>query len=70
MHPTRAVRRAVTRKSVKRERRAMNPVSYAVERSVNTKPRSSGSGAPVYRHCNCSVKHRSANAASRCRRDW
>lgn len=41
-HPGRAVKRAVTPRSVKRARRAMHPVSnakYSVERWFNTKPR-------------------------------
>lgn len=70
MHPGRAVKRAVTPKSVKRARRAMHPVSnavYGVERSLNTKPRRNSS-SPVYHHGTCTVNHRSPEAAAKCRR--
>jgi len=69
MHPGRAVKRAVTPKSVKRARRAMHPVDnamYGVARSLNTKPRRK-STARSYRHGNCPVKHRSYEAAAKCR---
>jgi hypothetical protein len=72
-HPGRAVKRAVTPKSVKRARRAMHPLSnavYSFERSLNTKPRRRGPKAPVYRHGACTVNHRSPEAASRCRRTY
>lgn len=68
MHPARTVKRAITPKVVKKARRAMHPVSnatYAFERSLTTKNRSR-SGAPVYRHGACPVKHRSQGAADRC----
>ena len=54
-HAGRAVKRAVTPKSIKRARRAMHPVSnaaYSLERSLSTKPRPASSGA-VYRHESC-----------------
>ena len=74
-HPGRAVKRAVTPKSVKRAQRAMHPVSnmkYSVERSVATSIRSGGKKkkrgrAAVYRHGNCPVSHRTPEAAARCR---
>ncbi|TWP34108.1 hypothetical protein [Leekyejoonella antrihumi] len=72
-HPARAVRRAVTPKPVKRVRRAMHPVSnakYSVERSVATSLRSGSkrrTKAPIYRHGNCPVKHRTPEAAAGCR---
>ena len=70
-HPVRAVKRAVTPKAVKKARRAMHPVSnakYSVERSIATSLRSgSKPKAKVYRHGNCPVKHRSAEAAARCK---
>jgi hypothetical protein len=69
-HPGRAVKRAITPKAVKRARRAMHPVSnaaYSVERSLNTKTRST-SPSPVYRHGTCTVNHRSPEAADKCRR--
>lgn len=70
-HPVRTVKRAVTPKAVKRARRAMHPVSnakYAVERSIATSLKSGRKPkAKVYRHGNCPVKHRSAEAAARCR---
>jgi hypothetical protein len=70
VHPGRAVKRAVTPKAVKRARRAMHPVSnavYGVERSLNTKKRST-SRSPVYHHGTCTVNHRSPDAADKCRR--
>jgi hypothetical protein len=66
-HPVRTVKRAVTPKPIKQVRRALNPVSnakYGLERSLNTKPRKS---KPTYTHAGCAVKHRSADAASKCR---
>jgi hypothetical protein len=73
VHPGRAVKRAITPKSVKRARRAMHPISnaaYGVTRSLNTKPRRSGSKQRVYRHGTCTVNHRSIDAASNCRRTY
>jgi hypothetical protein len=69
-HPGRAVKRAVTPKAVKRARRAIHPVSnavYGVERSLNTKKRST-SRSPVYHHGTCTVNHRSPDTADKCRR--
>lgn len=70
-HPVRTAKRAIIPKPVKKARRAMHPVSnakYSVERSIATSLRSGGKPkAKVYRHGNCSVKHRSADAAARCR---
>ena len=68
-HPVRTVKRAATPKVVKRARRAMSPLdnaAYSVTRSLNTKPRRK-SNAPVYRHGSCPVKHRSPEAAAKCR---
>ncbi len=70
MHPRRAVKRAVTPKSVKRAQRAMHPISnaaYSLERSLNTKPRRRASKAPAYTHGSCPVQHRIPGAAARCR---
>ena len=70
MHPGRAVKRAITPKPVKRLRRAMHPVDnavYGMERSLNTKHRRRSSSA-VYRHGSCPVKHRTPEAAARCRK--
>jgi hypothetical protein len=67
-HPGRAVKRAVTPKAVRRARRLAHPVSnasYAFERSLTTRRRTSG--GRVYRHGGCPVRHRSAQAAARCR---
>jgi hypothetical protein len=73
MHPVRSAKRAMTPKSVKRVRRAMNPVgalTYAVERDVATairgRKRRSGR-ASAYMHGNCPVRHRTVGAAQRCR---
>jgi len=71
MHPGRAVKRAITPKVVKKARRAMHPVDnakYSVERSIATSLRSGSKRrkAPVYRHGNCPVRHRTAQAAARC----
>jgi hypothetical protein len=69
MHPVRTVRRAATPKTVKRARRALSPVSnsiYAVERALNTKSRTA-KRAVVYRHGDCPVRHRTPEAAARCR---
>lgn len=73
MHPVRAAKRAATPKPIKQMRRAMHPVSnavYSLERSLNTKPRKPAAAAATYRHGNCTVNHRSAHAAARCRRTW
>ena len=70
VHPGRAVKRAITPKPVKQLRRAVHPVDNAVygfERSLNTKHRRRSS-APVYRHGSCPVKHRTPEAAARCRK--
>lgn len=72
MHPGRAVKRAVTPKAVKRARRAMHPIDnakYSVERSIATSLRSGKrkGKAPVYTHGNCPVRHRTPEAAARCR---
>ena len=71
MHPGRAVKRAVTPKVVKKARRAVHPVDnavYSVQRSVAASIRSGPKPkARVYRHGNCPVKHRSPEAAAKCR---
>lgn len=77
VHPVRSVRRAVTPRSVKRVQRSLHPISnarYSVERSISTQIRSAARGgrkrsatAAVYRHGSCPVRHRSAEAAARCR---
>lgn len=69
MHPVRSVKRAATPKSIKRARRALNPLDnavYGVTRSLNTKPRRR-SRAPAYNHGNCPVNHRTPAAAAKCR---
>lgn len=72
MHPGRAVKRAVTPKVVKRATRALHPIDnavYSMERSAATAIRSGGkrkARAPVFRHGNCPVHHRSAEAAAKC----
>jgi hypothetical protein len=74
MHPGRAVKRAVTPRAVKKATRALHPVDnaiYSMQRSAATAIRSGGKGseskAPVFRHGNCPVRHRTAEAAARCR---
>lgn len=73
VHPGRAAKRAITPKPVKRAQRAMHPIDnmkYSVERSVATSLRSGRKRkgrAPVYRHGNCPVSHRTPEAAARCR---
>jgi hypothetical protein len=73
MHPGRAVKLAVTPKSIKRARRALSPIDnaqYAIERSMATSLRSRGKKkgwSPVYKRGNCPVNHRTPEAASRCR---
>jgi hypothetical protein len=67
VHPGRGVRRAVTPKAVKRLQRATHPIDnafYSWQRSLNTKSRPRGA---AYRHGNCPVKHRTPEAAERCR---
>ena len=76
-HPVRAVKRAATPKVVKKATRAMHPldnVIYGAERSISTSLRSGGKRrgrrkgrAPVYRHDNCPVAHRTPEAATKCR---
>jgi hypothetical protein len=73
MHPGRAVKRAVTPKVVKRASRALHPFDnavYSMQRSAATAIRSGGkrrAPARVFRHGNCPVQHRSAEAAAKCR---
>lgn len=71
MHPGRTVKRAVTPKAVKKASRAMHPIDntvYTMQRSVARSIRSGRKGkARVYRHGNCPVKHRTPEAAARCR---
>lgn len=71
MHPGRAVKRAVTPRAVKRASQALHPIDnavYSVQRSAATAIRSGGKRkAPVFRHGNCPVHHRSAEAAAKCR---
>lgn len=73
IHPSRAVKRKITPKPINQLRRAIHPVSDAVqgvEQAMNTKPRPNGGRAPVYRHGSCTVNHRSPEAAGRCRRSY
>ncbi|MCW2671798.1 MAG: hypothetical protein JWP14_387 [Frankiales bacterium] len=70
MHPARTVKRAVTPKTVKRARRVLHPLdnaAYGVARSLNTKPRKKKGSSKVYRHGSCPVKHRTPEAAAKCR---
>ena len=69
-HPIRTVKNAATPKTIKKARRAINPISnaaYSFERSLTTTPRSMKSTGQVFRHGTCQVKHRSWDAASKCR---
>ncbi len=69
-HPTRVVKSACTPKSIKSARRALHPGSaatYAVTRSLNT---TRPSRAPHYRHGTCTVRHRTPEAAARCKRTY
>jgi hypothetical protein len=72
-HPGRAVMRAITPKPIKKARRALSPIDnmqYSIERSIATSLRSGRrrtGRAPVYRHGNCPVAHRTPEAAARCR---
>ena len=81
-HPVRAakraVRKAVVPKSVRKvtyaAKQAANPMSavkyHGIERPLMTALRSGSkksASAPVYRHGACPVKHRSYEAAMRCR---
>ena len=82
LHPVRsakrAVRKAVVPKSVRRATytasQLANPLSavkyHGIERPLTTALRGSSakrSTGTVYRHGNCAVKHRTAEAAKRCR---
>jgi hypothetical protein len=71
VHPGRAVKRAVTPKAIKKASRALHPVDnaiYSMERSAATAIRSNGkSKAPVFRHGSCPVRHRSTEAAAKCK---
>ncbi|MGN6608534.1 MAG: hypothetical protein ACTHMS_16185 [Jatrophihabitans sp.] len=72
VHPVRTAKSAVTPKSVKQVRRALHPVDnavYSMQRSLNTKPRKR-STAPAYTHGSCSVRHRTPEAAAKCRRTY
>lgn len=69
MHPGRAVKRAITPKTVKRARRALHPLdnaAYSLTRSLNTKPRRRSS-SQAYMHGSCPVRHRTPEAAGKCR---
>jgi hypothetical protein len=56
---------------VKQARRAMHPIDnakYSIERSAATSIRSRPKRrAQVFRHGNCAVKHRTPEAAAKCR---
>jgi hypothetical protein len=68
-HPVRTVKRAVTPKPVKQIQRAMHPVSnakYSLERALTTAPRVR-SKQPSFTHAGCTVHHRTAEAAAKCR---
>ena len=72
-HPLRTTRRALTPKPIKRARRALSPVSnakYSVEREVGY-PASSGgkkrARSVAYTHGSCQVRHRTPEAAAKCR---
>lgn len=74
MHPVRTARSAVTPRSVKKVRRALSPVDsakYGIERSVVTSLRSgsrkSARGSAIYQHGSCPTRHRTAEAAARCK---
>lgn len=69
LHPTRAVRRTLTPKVVKKAQRALHPIDnaiYSVTRSLTTKPQRQ-SNAPMYHHGSCPVNHRTPDAARKCR---
>jgi hypothetical protein len=69
MHPVRTVKSAVTPKPIKQVRRAMHPLDnavYGLERALNTKPRRAVR-SPAYQHGACPVRHRTPDAAARCR---
>jgi len=68
LHPARTLRRAATPKLVKKARRSLHPVSnasYSFQRSLTTKKRRGQTH--TYSHGSCPVKHRTPEAASRCR---
>jgi len=73
VHPGRAVKRAVTPKTIKKARRALSPIDnlqYSVERSIATSWRSGRRKkrrAPVFRHGSCTINHRTPEAAACCR---
>lgn len=73
VHPGRAVKRVMTPTVIKKSRRALHPagnVEHTVERTVTTTLRSGRKRrktTKVWRHGTCPVKHRSAEAAARCR---
>jgi hypothetical protein len=72
MHPARTLKRAITPKPIKRARRALHPFSnatYAFERQLTTK-RGRVTRAPVFHHGSCTMRHRSAAAAAKCRRTY
>jgi hypothetical protein len=69
VNPVRTLKSAATPKVIKRARRAFSPIDnavYGLERGLNTKPRRWSTGI-AYRHENCPVKHRSPEAAAKCR---
>ncbi|WP_298384129.1 hypothetical protein [Ferrimicrobium sp.] len=70
-HPVRTSKNALTPRAIKRARRTLHPIdnaTYAVTRSLNTKKRRVP--ATIYHHGNCSINHRSREAAQRCHRSY
>lgn len=74
-HPVRAAKRAIYPKPLKQAINIVsifrNPVSsgvYAVERSVFTKSKKRSAPARTYQHGCCVIKHRSKEAAMKCRK--
>lgn len=70
MHPARMVKRAIIPKPIKRVRRAMHPVDnalYGVTRSLDTK-RGRKSSGKTFTHGSCPVRHRTSEAALKCRK--
>ncbi len=68
-HPGRAVKRKITPRPLKRISHAVHPFSnatYSVQRSLNTKHQRR-SHKPVYMHGSCPIRHRTPQAAARCR---
>jgi len=71
MHPGRPVEQAVTPKAIKEDGPVLQPIDntvYSAERPAPTAIESDGKDkVSAFQHGNCPVRHRSEEAAAKCR---